>query len=146
MKKENKLSYYKRIFIDTNIFIGYMATSEAFERDKILLSQIFKMKDIEFFVSSLTIAQIAARYQKQDYKKARTLIDRILDKCTVLSVGGNTIKKALLCKSKDIEDNIQYMVSLSAQCTLILTNNLKDYSNFIKVKKLSSKNFIQEAV
>ena len=47
------------------------------------------------------------------------------------------VTEGLSLESKDIEDNIHYVLARKMKCEVILTNNLSDFSKFKAVKRIS---------
>jgi len=52
-------------------------------------------------------------------------------KISVSDFSTNDLKEAISLKYRDIEDNIQYIISKKAKCNLIITNNTKDFAEIL---------------
>ena len=130
-----------RIYVDTNVLINY-CTGQAKDTDT--LNYIFKHRRKEvLFTSSLAIVQTIANLQTK--KKTRNAfsaeetidaLDKIFSKFTILNLTADDIKSGYKLPSKDIEDNIHYILCRKGKCNAILTNNVKDFSAFNEVEIL----------
>lgn len=132
MKKQN-------IFVDTNILIGAFLGNKT---DENCLKFLFSLKDKVCFVSSLSIAQFAAFFQKHKLKKSQELkkiIEKFLSKYEIVSFTKSDIQNAFSLKGKDIEDNFQFQLCKKTKCFCIVTNNKKDFQMF-EVPVLTPKN------
>jgi len=73
----------------------------------------------------------------------KTLIKKIVQaiqaKFELLSFVQGDVTKALDVAVSDIEDNIQYVISLKKKCFWFITNNIKDYRYYANINTLNSK-------
>ncbi len=132
----------RRIYIDTNVLINYCTGQEA---DTEKLDYIFRTRRKEIvFTSSLALVQTISNLQTK--KKTReaftkteteTAIKRLTSKITVINLTADDVTEGLSLESKDIEDNIHYVLARKMKCEVILTNNLSDFSKFKAVKRIS---------
>ena len=120
------------IFIDTNVIIGYFL---GFEEDKRCLSYLFKIKGKKLYISSLTIAQMVAIFQKQkeNYSNVRKKVELLLKKFNVVTFSKEDIEKAITLGEFDMEDNMQCTMALKMRCNYVITNNMKDFTKYISV-------------
>jgi len=125
------------IFVDTNVLIGSFIN---LKNDKNALSYLFELQGKRLFTSTLAVAQLVSVFQK---KKTNTEIKQIIRsiqaKFELLSFVDNDITKSITIDAADIEDNIQYVISLKKKCFYFVTNNTKDYKYFADIKVLDPK-------
>ena len=132
----------RRIYIDTNVLINYCTGQEA---DTEKLDYIFRTRRKEIvFTSSLALVQTISNLQTK--KKTReaftkteteTAIKRLTSEITVINLTADDVTEGLSLESKDIEDNIHYVLARKMKCEVILTNNLSGFSKFKAVKRIS---------
>lgn len=123
------------IFIDTNVLIGNFANRQD---DKKALQYLFELKGKRLFTSTLAIAQLVSVFQKtKTNQEIIAIVKKIQAKFQLLSFVDNDITKAIEIPTTDIEDNIQYIISLKKQCFYFVTNNIKDYKEFADIQVLA---------
>ena len=97
------------IYIDTNILIGCYNNNEP---DVLAVNYLYSLKGKRLYVSSLSIAQLASVFQKiKTSTEIKDIIKEILTKVNIVQFTENDITAALEYENKDIEDNIQYVLS-----------------------------------
>ena len=74
------------------------------------------------------MAQLISIYQK---KKSNEEIARVVrelqHRFTVIDFTNRDLDSALIETGADIEDNVQYVLARKQKCSIIITNNFKDY-------------------
>ena len=116
------------IYVDTNVIIGAFANNE---NDKNCLQYLFSLKGKKLYISSLSIAQFVAVFQKKT--TAEDLLKKVkylLTKFNIVSFTEKDIQESLSEKSPDFEDNIQFTICRKVKCQHFITNNIKDYSGY----------------
>jgi len=123
------------IFVDTNVLNGYYLNLAA---DVECLKYLYSLKGRKLFISSLTIGQFVAFFEKRlKNDKIKEIIKYLFTKFTIIEFGEKDIQKSLLFKFSDIEDTIQYVVGTKMNCFYFVTND-KGYSAFNNIKTLKS--------
>jgi len=123
------------IFIDTNVLNGYYLNRAA---DVACLRYLFSLKGKRLFISSLTIGQFVAFFQKRlENDKIKEAIRYLFTKFTVVDFGEQDIQKSLLFPYSDLEDNIQYVIGTKMKCYYFITND-KGFSTFLNIKAVKS--------
>ncbi|MEE1174302.1 MAG: type II toxin-antitoxin system VapC family toxin [Paludibacteraceae bacterium] len=124
------------IYIDTNILIGCYNNNEP---DVLAVNYLYSLKGKRLYVSSLSIAQLASVFQKiKTSTEIKDIIKEILTKVNIVQFTENDITAALEYENKDIEDNIQYVLSQKVKCLWFVTNNIKDYRAYSTICALKS--------
>lgn len=138
--KEFKNNNKDNIFVDTNVLIGAFA---GFEKDAKCLDYLFsskiQKKKKRLYVSSLSIAQFVATFQRKKVpdEQIRKHVKYYQTKFNVIEFTEKDIDEALKFKIVDMEDSIQFMLGMKVKCLYYVTNNVKDYKdidNIILVK------------
>lgn len=125
------------IYIDTNILIGCYNDNEL---DKLAINYLFSLKGKRLYVSSLSIAQLASVFQKiKTNEEIKKIIRSIIAKVNIVQFTEVDITTALGYENKDIEDNIQYVLSQKVKCLWFVTNNIKDYRAYSTIASVNSR-------
>jgi len=132
-----------RAFIDTNVIIDLLAKREPFYIDSQKMFSLSDRKQIELFISSLSL--VNTYYILNDVmkiKNARLILGKFKVLVKPYALSDKIIELASNdSKFKDFEDGIQYYSALEAQCELIVTRNLKDFKNS-RIPVLSPKEYL----
>ncbi len=124
-----------KVYIDSNVLVHYCTGVESVVQS---LTYLFQRRRKEvLFTSSLSIAQTIALLQsnrpnRKAYTKEKvsSLMDGLIKKLTIIDLTKEDISKAFSINNKDIEDNIQYVLSQKKKCDAIVTDNTKDFLFF----------------
>ena len=128
------------IYIDTNILIGAYRAKYSI-KDRNALSWLASLKGKRLDTSSLSIAQLAAKLDKElTNEHIKNIIKQIQHRINILSFTNEDITKALILDDRDIEDSMQYIISAKANCLYFVTNNVKDYRNYATIMVVNSNN------
>ena len=116
------------IFVDTNVLVGGYSNDVHFQKDKECLHYLCSLVGKRIYISSLSVAQLIAIYQK---KKSNEEIIRIVKELqhrfNIIDFTAKDIDAALIVNGADIEDNVQFVLAKKQKCYIIVTNNYKDY-------------------
>jgi len=134
----------KKLFIDTNIVVDLLSKREYFYEEAAILFSMADKKEIELYLSALTMANTSYIILKQtDSAKAKkilrtlSLIVKILpldDKIMGLAFNDETFN--------DFEDSLQYFTALENNMDVIITRNLKDFQKS-KLPVLTARQFLE---
>ncbi len=136
-----KTPHVLRLYVDTNVLVNYCTDKE---NDRKSLERIFEIRNKSvLFTSSLAVVQTITQLQKDrpgrkafSSEKTLTLLKPLLQNFTILELTETDLERSFLLNNKDIEDSVHYVLSKKAKCEAILTNNIKDFSNFADVYKI----------
>lgn len=141
---------HKKIFIDTNILVDIFDEERPFYKYSLdVLRTCFENEEIELFINSDTLSNLFYLMRSRMKFSLDTSLEKlefIKQSFTVLYGCDEHLEATLdICKKhifKDFEDGFQYICALKAGCTLIITNNVKDFKNssidVISSKELST--------
>ena len=116
----------KKVFLDTNIIIDYFVREDYLGNAEQVM-RLGDSRNIEFYISYLTVANFAYIMRKLPADRLRTLISNICDIFHVVSNTENQIIRNLQEPFSDFEDGLQYQAAISAGCNCIITRNKKDF-------------------
>ena len=123
------------IFVDTNVLNGYYLNIAA---DVECLRYLYSLKGKRLFISSLSIGQFVAFFEKRlTNDKIKEIIRYLFTKFTIVEFGEKDIQKSLLFPYSDMEDTIQYVVGTKMKCYYFITND-KQFSAFRNIEALKS--------
>lgn len=121
-----------RIFVDTNIVIDLLQKRENFYLEAQELFTLADKKEVELYISVLTIANanylLSRHYTTTDTRK---IISKFKVLIKVLPIDDKIIELALASDFKDFEDAIQFYTALENNIDIIVTRNKKDFNNEI---------------
>lgn len=128
MTRKTKSINPNHIFVDTNVLVGGYCGDVRFQKDEACLHYLYSLTGKKLYISSLSVAQLISMFQK---KKRNDEIIRIVRDLqhhfTVIDFTNRDINSALVETGADIEDNVQYVLARKQKCSIIITNNFKDY-------------------
>ena len=121
------------IFVDTNVLNGFYLNKEA---DIECLKYLFSLKGKRLFLSSLSIGQFIAFFQKRfDDERLKSIVYYLLTKFTIIHFGEDDIQKSLQYNYSDLEDTIQYVLGVKMKCFYFVSHD-KHFSAFWNIKAL----------
>jgi len=128
---------HKRIYFDTNVIVDLFDEARPFHHYSVdVFRTIFENEGIDVFINTDTLTNlfyILRSHVKLGLDESLQKLQLITQSFTVISYGIPEIEDTLeICKRhifKDYEDAMQYMCALKEDCTLIITNNPKDFKN-----------------
>ena len=137
---------HKRIYFDTNVIVDLFDERRPFHSHSVnVFKTIFEDKEIDVFINTDTLTNlfyILRSHVKLDFDEAIKKLESIKNAFTIISTHINDIDHTIeLCKKhifNDYEDGMQYICAIKADCTLIITNNPKDFKN-ASIETISSK-------
>jgi predicted nucleic acid-binding protein len=126
------------IFVDTNVLIGTFRNNAE---DKYCLQYLFSLQGKRLFISSLSVAQLVSVFQKtKTNAELKKIVASLLAKFNIISFSDKDIVHSLEINRKDMEDNIQYVISQKFNCFYFVTNNRRDYVYFNTINVLKPLN------
>lgn len=124
-----------RIFVDTNVLVGGYSGDDRFQKDADCLHYLYSLMGKRLYVSSLSVAQLISVYQKKKKNDEIVRIVRDLQhRFNIVDFTNRDIDAALIENGGDIEDNVQYVLARKQKCSVIITNNFKDYRLFFNLR------------
>lgn len=123
-----------KIFIDTNVLIGAFTPSKHSDAEKRCWKYVCSLTGKKLYVSSLSVAQFVSVLQhKLGNDEVIRNVKQILSKVYVIDFSEKDIERSLDIEGHDLEDNIQYVISQKLKCGILITQNKKDYINYLNV-------------
>ena len=125
---------YNHIFVDTNVLVGGYSGDARFKKDEACLHYLYSLTGKKLYISTLSVAQLISTFQKKKKNDEIVRIVRDLQhRFNVIDFAARDIDAALVETGGDIEDNVQYVLARKQKCSIIVTNNFKDYRLFYNI-------------
>lgn len=116
-----------QLFFDTNVLLDLSLKRTEFIQE---VEELFSLKDqgeIEIYVSTLTLADIAYIAERHGLSPFE-IVGKYLEWVRVIDLKKDFFTKVLNSNFKDFEDGLQYFAATSiAGIDAIITRNLKDF-------------------
>lgn len=128
---------HERVYFDTNVIVDLFDESRVFHEDSLyVLHSILENQDVEIFVNNDTMTNlfyILKNRIKLSFDESLEKLEAVKDIFNITCIEKSHIESAIdICKKnlfKDYEDSVQYVCAMDVNCTLIITNNPKDFKN-----------------
>ena len=142
---------HKRVYFDTNVIVDLFDIARPFHEESLhVFKTIFENEEIDVFINTDTMTNlfyILRSHIKLSFDDAIEKLEFIKNSFHIVSTETIEIEQTInLCKKNifnDYEDGMQYICALKVECTLLITNNAKDFKNaqieVITSKALSAK-------
>lgn len=119
-----------RVLIDTNIILDLLCNREGFAEDASQLFKLCETKQIEGYVSALSIPNIVYIMRKElDGERISAIIQTLSSILTIADLKGGDMLKAAALPMNDFEDALQSVCAARIRANYIVTRNLKDFVN-----------------
>ena len=134
----------KKLFIDTNIIIDLLSRREPFYGESAELFSLADQKNIELYISSLTIANTSYILLRQlNSSKVKEILRKLRLIVNILPFDDKIVGVALNDNSfNDFEDGLQYFTAMENNQDLIITRNLKDFKAS-KIPVMTARQFLE---
>lgn len=121
----------KKVFLDTNILIDYLARRGQFFEPAAQIVQLGQQYDCQLLVSALSFAT-ASFILESHHKLPNDVIVRkfaeFVKMCNVTPVDSLIIDEAIASRFSDFEDAMQYYSAIREGADAIITRNNSDFS------------------
>ncbi len=119
----------KRIFIDTNVILDFLADRTPFSEHAAILFQLAKDRKVEIYISAISINNTYYILRKvTSHKNAIQLISELEELVGLQETTRSIIRKALKSNFSDFEDAIQYFSAVQlGNVDIIATRDLKGF-------------------
>lgn len=119
----------KRIFMDTNVIIDFLANRQPFALDAAKLFDLALGGIVKIFISAVSYNNIYYILRQSLTGTATIkLLEELADMTEITDVTNSVIRQSLKSDFKDYEDAIQYYSALSTpEIDFIVTRNTRDF-------------------
>ncbi len=117
-----------KVLIDTNVILDVLYKRESFYKDSLNVWRLCETKQIDGYISALTIPNIVYVLRKElDSKKTLEIIKTISLVFNIYELKEDILIEAAELKYDDYEDALQTITALKLKCEYIITRNIKDF-------------------
>lgn len=124
---------YNHIFVDTNVLVGGYSGDARFKKDEACLHYLYSLTGKKLYISTLSVAQLISTFQKKKNDEIVRIVRDLQHRFNVIDFAARDIDAALVETGGDIEDNVQFVLARKQKCSIIVTNNYKDYRLFYNI-------------
>ena len=121
------------IFVDTNVLVGGYSGDARYKKDEACLHYLYSLTGKKLYISTLSVAQLISMFQKKKNDEIVRIVRDLQHRFTVIDFTNRDIDAALVENGGDIEDNVQFVLAQKQKCSIIVTNNYKDYRLFYNI-------------
>ena len=119
-----------KVLIDTNIIIDFLYAREPFAEDASKIIKFCELKQIDGYVSALSIPNIVYVMRKEmDREKIRQMLETLTNIFSIADLRESDLIKAAGAEIGDYEDAIQCICAARIKADFIVTRNLRDFKN-----------------
>ena len=117
-----------KAYIDCNILIDWLLDREPFSFYATKIIELAENKEIEAYVSALTLANTYYVISKElNRKLADEFLKDSLKIFQFTDITKKTIKESIEKKHKDFEDDLHYQTAVENKLDYLITRNKKDF-------------------
>ena len=121
----------KKVFLDTNILIDYLARRSQFFEPAAQIVQLGQQHEFELLVSAMSFATasfiLEAHHKLPNEAVVRTFAE-FVTMCNVTPVDSLTVDEAIASRFSDFEDAMQYYSAIREGADAIITRNSNDFT------------------
>ena len=120
----------KKVFLDTNILIDYLARRGQFFEPAAQIVQLGQQHEFGLLVSAMSFATASFILEAHHKLSNEAIVRKFADfvtMCNVTPVDSLIVDKAIASHFSDFEDAMQYYSALREQADVIITRNKDDY-------------------
>ena len=118
-----------RLFLDTNIVLDLLAERKPFCDDAVRLFTLAHEKKVELFVSPVTFTTASYVLSKHNAAEERKLLSGLRQLVRIANTADRTIDDGLSCRFTDVQDTLQYYLTLTIIAEAIITRSGKEFAN-----------------
>jgi len=121
----------KKVFLDTNVLIDYLARRGQFFEPAAQIVQLGQQHEFDLLVSAMSFATasfiLEAHHKLPNEAVVRTFAE-FVTMCNVTPVDSLTVDEAIASRFSDFEDAMQYYSAIREGADAIITRNCSDFT------------------
>ncbi len=120
----------KKVFLDTNVLIDYLARREQFFQPAAQIVQLGQDYQCQLLVSALSFATASFILESHHKLKKKVIVQQFaqfVNMCNVTPVDSLIIDEAIASRFSDFEDAMQYYSAIREGADAIITRNSEDF-------------------
>ena len=122
------MSNKDRVFVDTDVVLDLLTKREPFFQSAILLFNLAEQKEIDAYISPISISNLYYILRKTSGNAAAiSAINTLRLILGIAPMDQRVVDIALASGFDDIEDALQYYTAVENNMEVVITRNVKDY-------------------
>ena len=122
------MSNKDRVFVDTDVVLDLLTKREPFFQSAILLFNLAEQKEIDAYISPVSISNLYYILRKISGNAAAvSAINTLRLILGIAPIDQRMVDIALASGFDDIEDALQYYTAVENNMEVVITRNVKDY-------------------
>ena len=118
----------ERVFVDTDVVLDLLTKREPFFQSAILLFNLAEQKEIDAYISPISISNLYYILRKTSGNAAAiSAINTLRLILGIAPMDQRMVDIALASGFDDIEDALQYYTAVENNMEVVITRNVKDY-------------------
>lgn len=121
----------KRVFLDTNVFIDYVAHRDLFYAPAATIVSLADQGAYDLMVSPLSFATASYVLEIHHGMSPEMIVEgfrQFASLCRIITVDESVIRSAISNPFCDFEDAIQFHTAMANEADCIITRNKKDFT------------------
>lgn len=121
----------KKVFLDTNILIDYLARRGQFFEPAAQIVQLGQQHEFSLLVSAMSFATASFILEAHHKLSNETIVRKFawfITMCNVTPVDSLTVDEAIASRFSDFEDAMQYYSAIREGADAIITRNSGDFT------------------
>ena len=121
-----------KVLIDTNVILDVLCNRKMFVEDSLKIFKLSEAKQIEGYISALSIANIIYIMKKElSHMNVKKTLDKLSHIFNIIELNEQDLMEACNLQFNDYEDGIHCQEASRIKADYIITRNIKDYKNSV---------------
>ena len=121
-----------KVLIDTNVILDVLCNRKMFVEDSLKIFKLSEAKQIEGYISALSIANIIYIMKKElSHMNEKKILEMLSHIFNIIELNGQDLMEACNLQFNDYEDGIHCQEASRIKADYIITRNIKDYKNSV---------------
>lgn len=126
-----------KVLIDTNVILDVLCNRKMFVEDSLKIFKLSETKQIDGYISALSIANIIYIMRKElSHINVKKILDMLSHIFNIIELNEQDLMEGCNLQFNDYEDGIHCNQASRIKADYIITRNIKDYKNSI-IKPIS---------
>lgn len=133
-----------KVLIDTNVILDVLCNRKMFVEDSLKIFKLCEAKQIDGYISALSIANIIYIMRKElSHINVKKILDMLSHIFNIIELNEQDLMEACNLEFDDYEDGIHCNQASRILADYIITRNIKDYKNSV-IKPISPNEFTRQ--
>lgn len=126
-----------KVLIDTNVILDVLCNRKMFVEDSLKIFKLSETKQIDGYISALSIVNIIYRMRKElSHINVKKILDMLSHIFNIIELNEQDLMEAYNLQFNYYEDGIHCNQASRIKADYIITRNIKDYKNSV-IKPIS---------